>query len=197
MRCQVFLATVRLAPLAVVACLMVPPAATGQGWWPSKPSDGAVEPASATQPAFGAVPAPPAMPASQPTTPANAAADAPLADGENKWMITSPFANIGWPEIKMPEMNWKPWGGGQPADPKASASGPLTTVRNMTQSAAQRTRSAWNSTVERFKFTGGAQRPAPGRDEPGFFARMFGGAEPEGPQTVPEFLAQERPGSVR
>jgi hypothetical protein len=40
------------------------------------------------------------------------------------------------------------------------------------------------------------QQAANQQKQPGFFARLFGGEpkESEGPRTVPEWMAQERPG---
>ncbi|MEN1681401.1 MAG: hypothetical protein AAGJ46_17600 [Planctomycetota bacterium] len=149
----------------------------------------AAAPATGDQPAFGAVPPAPGLP--QATAP---------ADGEGKggrgWMVTSPLANVSWPEVKMPKLHWKPgWGGG--ASPEATPTvGPLDKVRTMTKGAAQRTRAAWNKTVEKLKWR---SEPSPaGASQPGFFSRMFSPSpQSSGPETVPEFLAQERPGSVR
>lgn len=181
----------RTSLLAIATLLVV----SGRGfaqeensWRPNSPAAGAKADTVGAQPAFGAVPPAPGLP--------QANASPPAADeGSRGWMVTSPLANVSWPEVKMPKLHWKPgWGGGSGADAAgAPIAGPLDKVRTMTQGAAQRTRSAWNKTVERLKWRGDA-----GGGQPGFFARMFSPSPPEpGPQTVPEFLAQERPGTVR
>lgn len=164
-------------------------------WWPSEPSaDGAPAPGvvSEAKPAFGEVPAAPRLPAAQPTTAgASTAEDEPEVGRD--WMITSPLANVAWPEIKMPRLHWKSgWGGDQG---ETTGTGPLVRVRSLTQGAARRTRAAWNKTVERLKWRGDEGRPA---GDQGFFARMLSPAPSDtGPRTVPEAIAQERPSLSR
>ncbi|MEM9186243.1 MAG: hypothetical protein AAGB00_07065 [Planctomycetota bacterium] len=167
---------------------------SGAAWWPSGNAPAESGQPAPGQPAFGAVPPPPALPAAQPSAPVEA------ADQGRKWMVTSPFGNLGWPEVKMPKMQWNPMFGGQESPDASQAAGPnpLSRVKSMTQGVAQRTRAAWNKTVDRFKFRG-QPSPRPGSalsNQPGFFARLFGpGEQPSDPQTVPQFLAQKRPGT--
>lgn len=177
--------------LTITACtstLLLTPSADAQSssWWPSKDNADAAP----TQPAYGAVPAMPGLPSSQPT-----GGEASMEDEKN-WMFTSPFANVSWPEIKMPKLKWKPFGGAaDPASPQATSQGsPLSAMRGMSQNVAQRTRTAWNKTVDRLKWNKDTSRQP---KQPGFFARMFGSEEQNsGPQTVTQFLAQERPGTT-
>ncbi|MEM6798426.1 MAG: hypothetical protein AAF589_02840 [Planctomycetota bacterium] len=136
---------------------------------------------------------PPWAPPAGQAAPAEAAAEPETEGGD--WLMTSPMVNVGWPEIKMPKVDWTPgWAKTEPGQP-GFLEGQMIKLKNAAQGAAQRTRTAWNKTVERMKIGGGGDS-VPG--QPGFFARMFGASpEPQGAQTVQEFLAQERPGTQR
>ncbi|MEM6331170.1 MAG: hypothetical protein AAF790_13095 [Planctomycetota bacterium] len=151
-------------------------------------------PPAAQQPSTQAAPAAPspATPYPAPGMPA-----APEADGDG-WLMRSPFFNVGWPEIKMPKLAWKPmWGPSEDGQPGFLATR-VAKVKGAVAGAAQRTRLAWNKTVDRFKLSGGQPRAGgSGAGEPGFFARLFTPEPPRGPLTTTEFLAQERPGAQR
>ena len=116
------------------------------------------------------------------------------ADSESgNWLLTSPLVNVGWPELKMPKLSWNSMGAPRQEGQPGFLEGQVAKIRTAARGAAHRTRSAWNKTVERIKIGGGGDQ-VPG--QPGFFARMFGSQQQDrGPQTVPEFLAQKRPGT--
>ena len=90
---------------------------------------------------------------------------------------------VTMPKISMPKM---------PADP-------LAPVKTSAKKVGEGTKKAWEGTKEIFTF-GGAKsaKPAAGAaapKEPSVWKRMFGGEvkkEPEGPQTVAEWMAQPR-----
>jgi hypothetical protein len=135
------------------------------------------------------------------TTTAKAAA--PAAEAEP--MVESSWMNMSWPKFEMPKVNWKgPFAGGED-QPAAEGEGFLTApfrkVTGATQNGIAKTRAKWNSTVDKFRIGGGGEAAAagsttPAEEKPSFFAKMFGGGEPETkvPLTTSEFLAQERPG---
>src|SRR5690606_19006889 len=114
--------------------------------------------------------------------PADPMADEATDEEDRPWMITSPFANVTWPEIKMPKIDFRP-----PWKDENGEGGwfttPLTQVRAATRGAIDRTRSAWNSAVDRMKFAlpGGDEESAPQVAEadrsPSFWQRVFGGDE--------------------
>ncbi len=118
-------------------------------------------------------------------------------------MVDSPMFDISWPKVEMPKFSWKPsWGSGDDAM-KAPSENPvskaLDSVGDASKSAASSVRNAWNSGIA--KITPSSQPTSTQvakSKEPGFWSRMFGGEpEPQGSQTVTEFLAQERPGTVQ
>jgi len=132
-------------------------------------------------------------PISPPTAPVAGASEAAPAAEKEGWLMTTPFANVSWPEIKMPRIAWKsaPDAEGQPG----FFAGQMNKVRTASRGFAQRTKTAWNKTVDKIKITGGKRS---GEQKPGFFARLFGpDTSQTGPQTVPEFLAQDRPSTKR
>lgn len=119
---------------------------------------------------------------------------------DRPWMITSPFANVTWPEIKMPRIALRPPWGDEEGEGGWFTT-PLTHARAATRGAIDRTRSAWNSAVDRMKFAlpgGEEEMPAQVAEadrSPGFWQRVFGGDElPEEPGSVGELMARE-PGS--
>jgi hypothetical protein len=130
-------------------------------------------------------------------------ADAP----ERNWMINSPFGKVSWPRVHMPELP-------KPQLPKSTLAEkpPADANRNTwvekdiepikpspLEVVGQRTRAAWDRTVDVFT-PGEKSKEEPsarvaGRDRPPVWKRMFGAGDPrtvEGPQTVTEWMAQER-----
>jgi hypothetical protein len=92
---------------------------------------------------------------------------------------------ITMPKIEMPKM---------PADP-------LAPVKTSARKIGDGTKRAWEGTKELFTFGGSktaeqpTERLASRPDQPSLWSRMFGGAEaePEGPKTVADWMAQPRP----
>lgn len=137
----------------------------------------------------------PSAQAQQPeTAPAEESGDA---------MVDSPMFKLGWPKIEMPKFSWKnPMAGSD--KPEGDGSNPISRafdkVADASKRASDSVRGAWVSAMSRF--SGGGDQPdarAVASEEPGFWSRMFGGGdeEPEGAQTMEEFLAQERVGMTR
>lgn len=124
------------------------------------------------------------------------------------WLLKSPFAKVSWPEIKMPKVEFNPpWGKDKPAG-DGWLSAPLSKVRSSARGAVDKTRIAWNSTVDRIKipFRG---EPAASQDvspqiasqsrELGFWERFLGPkpGNADDPDNVVEMMAQERGGEAR
>lgn len=130
-------------------------------------------------------------------------AAAPSAEAAGDAMVDSPMFKLGWPKIEMPKFSWKnPMAGSD--KPEGDGSNPISRafdkVADASKSASESVRGAWGSAMERL--TGGGEQPstqAVAAKEPGFWSRMFGGdkEEPQGAQTMEEFLAQERVGMTR
>ena len=115
-------------------------------------------------------------------------------------MVTSPLGNVGWPEIKMPKFEFSPPWRRSEHGKGGWLSAPIAKVRSTTHSAMERTRTAWNSAVDRMKFA------LPGRvsdlenseprvaeaDPPSFWERMLGPREgaPEKDDVV-EMMARQ------
>lgn len=120
---------------------------------------------------------------------------------ENSWMFTSPFANVTWPEIKLPQVSLLPPWRDEQVEPRGTwMSTPFTRAREAARGAIDRTRTAWNGAVERMKFAipGGEEEPAAPQiassaPEPGFWQRLFGAEEPPegGPNSVGDLMAKE------
>lgn len=118
-------------------------------------------------------------------------------------MVDSPWFDVSWPKIEMPKLSWKPWGGdAKPAG--ASGDNPiadtLDKVSIASGRAARSVREGWGSMVSRLPFGPGSAPPGSrtaSNDGPGFWSRLFAPEEPQGSQTVTEFLAQERVSQVR
>jgi hypothetical protein len=87
------------------------------------------------------------------------------------------------PKIEMPKL---------PTDPFAP-------VKASARKVSDGTKKAWEGTKELFTFGNRAERPtervASRPDQPSVWQRMFGGGaqEPDGPQTVADWMAQPRP----
>ena len=117
--------------------------------------------------------------------------------------VKKPWYQIGMPS--MPEVSWRPSWPTQTIDaitpdenPFAGAAG---RVSDASKRASQGVRGAWGAMVGRFSGSDDQQaatRRVAKRESPGFWSRMFGAKEePQGSQTVTEFLAQERLGTTR
>lgn len=136
----------------------------------------------------------PTEPAAQ-TTAVDPLEDEAEEEGASSWMLSSPFANVAWPEIKMPKIEFRaPWSSAD-GEPGWIAQG-VERVRSATRGAAARTRTAWNNTVDRMKFawpgTGAADQAAIAQGDtetkPGFWQRWFG-ADPE-EESVPSIALE-------
>lgn len=119
---------------------------------------------------------------------------------DESWMIRSPFARVTWPEIKMPELEWaSPWQKKSGEDGWLAA--PVHKVQAGARGAFDRTRMAWNSSIDRMKLAlPGGDEPADAQvaaadDQPGFFSRMLGREAAEPPDNTVELMASE-PGEV-
>lgn len=141
--------------------------------------------------------------ATEPTTSA-------ASDSEST-MIDSPAFKIGWPKIEMPKFTWKPsFGAGShsessaPADGSNAISRTLDKVADTSRRAASTVRNTWGSTLSSLPFVGGnsevnqvAKNQVAKNDNKGFWSNLFSTSEPDpGPQTVQEFLAQDRVGTT-
>lgn len=124
------------------------------------------------------------------------------AEGDG-WMITSPFANVTWPEIKMPKLEFaSPWQKDSGEDGWLAA--PVHKVQAGARGAFDRTRMAWNNSIDRMKLAlPGGNDPADTADtqladadeQPGFFSRMLGRSPAEPADDRVEFMASE-PGDI-
>lgn len=123
-------------------------------------------------------------------------ADQPGEEEETPWMITSPFANVTWPEIKMPRISLLPSWSDEEGEAGTTWTTPFSRAKAATRGAIDRTRTAWNSAVERMKFAiPGGEQPESTQladAEPSFWERMFGRDEPDtGPSSVGDLMANE------
>jgi hypothetical protein len=117
----------------------------------------------------------------QPTPPGGAMAP---AESESAWGWLK-MPRITMPKIEMPKM---------PADP-------LAPIKTSARKVGDGTKKAWEGTKELFTFgqkksaTPSGERLASNPEQPSVWKRMFGGGEPEpeGPQTVADWMAQPRP----
>lgn len=121
----------------------------------------------------------------------------------------------GWSNVHLPEIKWRPlWS--RPGDPQQGVlNGPVDRVRAAGRNTVASARGAWNGTVDKFKWGGTTAREEQyarrqeqmrqqqangGQQQPGFWDRLFGTEQPEepdGPKTVVEWMAQERPGMTK
>jgi len=143
------------------------------------------------------------------TTPAGAAdAETAAVDAaaEDPAMVDSSAFKLGWPKFEMPKFSWK--GDKKEADDSAltpegnPVSRALDKVSESSKNAANNVRNAWGAAMDKLPFGGdddkGDKKVAQKDEKPGFFSRLFSPAEePRGSETVQEFLAQERVGTVR
>jgi len=129
---------------------------------------------------------------------------------ESPLLLKSPFAKVSWPEIKMPKVEFRaPWQGASNGE-GGWFSAPLGKVRDGARGAVDKTRLAWNKTVERMKFpfsAGGSPTEdispqiASQSRELGFWERFLGPGEPpsetQNPSSVVDMMAQEQGGETR
>lgn len=165
---------------AAVAIVCLAACSTGYGqesssWWPG---------ANNSEPTASAPAAAPATPSAAP------------ASGEGQgWLMNSPLVNIGWPEIKMPKIQWNTAATGGSEGPGFIAT-QTSKFRTMASNAATKTRASWNTALDKLRWN----KPATAgtKKEPGFFARLLSPPQqPQGAETVAEFLAQDRPGTIK
>ena len=111
------------------------------------------------------------------------------------------FLPVSWPSITlpkvtMPKVNMPKW----PTNPDGSAVSPFAPISAGATKVSEGTKKAWEGAKEMFSFGGSSEttrRVAPTNStaEPTFWQRMIGKQpEPEGPQTVAEFMSQPRVG---
>lgn len=130
-------------------------------------------------------------------------------------IIESPLPSFTWPKVEWPQLTMpKPqmpqlwpnreqaeatrnaWAGKSP-DPQPAT--PLQAMRDGAHRVGESTRTAWHKTVDtlfpsaRMEHNTGAHI-AQREIKPPFWKRMFGSQEPEpeGPQTIPQWMAQDR-----
>ena len=142
-------------------------------------------------------------PSSQATTPPSTVRSLPKSAVESPWYLRSPFASV--PSTKSPFKSSKPaaeehrnaWVERRQAEPEHAS--PWQAVSNGAHRVGASTKAAWNKTVDVLTPGDDPKKP-PARvakrdSEPSFWSRMIPGQEskqPEGPKTVPEWMAQER-----
>lgn len=185
------------AVLVVASAQLLTAAETGSRWWPF----GRRDDAQAAQPPRGTT-----EPLSQSPATSSSTREETTKDS---WMLSSPNRKVGWPRLARPEMPKlfaeKPesdatrnsWVEKTPPEPKAS---PLEPIRTGAKKVASGTKSAWNKTVDALTPGDPAPQPRPNSSriarsdtEPTFWNRMFGKKEEvRQPQTVPEWMAQDR-----
>lgn len=192
---------------------------TGNKWWPFGQEDEAELASPFGSPQSAVTTAPPvasdSFAASGP--PAMASEQSPLPpltpdeESEQSWMIKSPFANVSWPRLRMPEMPKPSWSSSPreseaeaprntwmertPEPPKPS---PLQAMKDGARRVGQSTREAWDKTVDAVTpddKTDRSSRVARRPKQPSVWKRMFGAnnAKANGSQTMPQFIAQDRP----
>lgn len=132
------------------------------------------------------------------------AAEEAAATADDPAMVDSSAFKLSWPKFEMPKFSWK---GDDKKETGESALTPegnpvsraLDKVSESSKNAANNVRNAWGAAMDKLPFGGGDDKKVAQKDEkPGFFTRLFSPAEePKGSETVQEFLAQERVGTVR
>jgi hypothetical protein len=181
----------------------------------SEVSSGSISGISPTAPP---VTAPPAT--TTPGAPPSTGTQAPLSQGANppvsaqRWMYESPTSKVSWPRLHMPEFALpKPrlprpqfWPREEQVSDARNAwvqdnvdparPSPVQAVKQGVQRVGDSTRRAWHKTVDVFTpgDPSGATSSRIARQEvkPPFWQRMWGSEEPDGPRTIPEWMAQER-----
>jgi hypothetical protein len=121
------------------------------------------------------------------------------SEEDRPWMLSSPFANVSWPEIRMPKIEFRPpWGSEDDQENGGWIVTPFTRARQATRGAIDRTRTAWNSAIDRMKFVlpGGDEANSPqvaaSDSGPNFWQRLFGDDDAkEEPNSVGDLMAKE------
>ena len=211
-----------LVGVVLIACCSQNAAAAeaGSSWWPFGKKDEAkvAQPPAVTPPAVGApsVAAPVGSPFVAPHTAAAPITAAPVpaapapaatadAAAEKHWMLSTPKTKVGWPKLSMPgsaakkkaeaEAPRNAWVDKTPITPKPS---PMKPITDGAHKISKGTKDAWHKTVDALTpgeptNTHEAPRIAKREIKPPFYKRMFGAkSELQGPQTVPEWMAQQR-----
>lgn len=189
---------------------------TGSRWWPFGQKKVAVAPPPPEQaPPSAALNTPPGGALTTPVPPAQqspAPAVAPPTPNDENWMLKSSKSKVSWPRLAKPNAPTNPfakkeaaaepprntWVEPTPEPPKPSPFKPIT---DGASKVARGTKNAWRKTVD--AVTPGEPTPPPrnssssrvARDDakPSFWQRMFGpDEEPQGSQTMPGFIAQQR-----
>jgi hypothetical protein len=192
-------ALVGVFAMAWLSC-HTPPAQAGPSWWPF---GGDREAAQSGDAGTAATAAPPTA---QPTTPSQLSAE---QEPEQSWMIDSPLAKVSWPRLHMPEMPKpvlpRPWPKRSEVEaarnawveenPQEEQPSPLQALNDGANRVKSSTRAAWDKTVD--ALTPGESRPKSSRvarrgAQQSWWRRMFLPEEPQGPQTVTEWMAQDR-----
>jgi hypothetical protein len=136
---------------------------------------------------------------------AEEAAAAVTGAAEDPAMVDSSAFKLSWPKFEMPKFAWKGDDKKETGDSALTPEGnpvsrALDKVSESSKNAANNVRNAWGAAMDKLPFGGDDGKQVVQKDEkPGFFARLFSPAEeePKGSETVQEFLAQERVGTVR
>jgi hypothetical protein len=193
----------------LVGCCCCQATAEESGWWPFGRDRETVasEPSPAANGSGISSPAPAQQQAALPQY-------SDTGEPERQWMIQSPFANVSWPRVHMPELP-KPkfptarllpdktevdaaknaWVEKSP-EPKEPS--PLQAVTDGARRVRQSTRAAWDKTVNVFMQTdnsdSNSSRVARRNARPPIWKRMFSSNEtqPEGSKTLPQWMAQDR-----
>lgn len=186
---------------------------TSPRFWPFGRGKDAAELSS--QHHHGSVPSTFATTENQTSAPWNETNEAGELEPERRWMIDSPQGRVSWPRFQMPEIP-KPhlprpqlmperkqtqnvrnaW---VPRQANRGRPSPWNLISSGAQRVSDGTRAAWHKTVDVLTpgdHTSPNPRVAQGPSQPPLWKRMFGlsQSQPQGPQTVTEWMAQERPG---
>ena len=136
------------------------------------------------------------------TTPAGAEETGSAA--EDPAMVDSSAFKLSWPKFEMPKFSWKGDNKDEAGDSALTPEGnpisrALDKVSESSKNAANNVRNAWGAAMDKLPFGGDdGAKVAQKEEKPGFFTRLFSPAEePKQSETVQEFLAQERVGTVR
>jgi hypothetical protein len=144
------------------------------------------------------------------TAPQTAAAQTPTTpEEEQRWMLNSPTAKTSWPRLRAPKLTMPPsplpsreeWAKARNSwvekSPEPAKPSPLQAMKDGAGRFTKSTREAWDKTVDALK--PGERAPSPtsrvarGNKRP-FWKRVLfvEPTEPQGPQTMSEWIAQDR-----
>jgi hypothetical protein len=195
--------------VVVASCCDAAAARSGSRWWPFGGDNDAPSQPQAEAAGSG-------MASAGQAAPQGSSAYLPDEEPEPGWMIDSPLAKVSWPRLHLPEMPkprmpqlWPQKSEVEAArnawvehDPQAAQPSALQAVTDGAKRVGASSRAAWDKTVD--ALTPGEssdhtssriarrdeRRPQAAR--PPWWKRMFGAEEPQGPQTITEWMAQER-----